>query len=112
MTRDILAMNVLPKYNLALSETRVLPIFSSIRHEPGLHSPNDSSRWPKVPLTQKPTPEASSVVSVPTNWTADSGSSAPALTNLSSISLCIHGLLVAAQAAMLDHLLRPVSCSG
>ena len=45
------------------AETRVLPIFSSIRHEPGLHSPNDSSRWPKVPLTQKPTPEASSIVS-------------------------------------------------
>ena len=36
-----LATCFLPKISLALSEARILPIFSSIRHEPGLHSPGD-----------------------------------------------------------------------
>ena len=96
MTMNILAINPLPTYNLALSETRVLPIFSSTRHEPGLHSPNDSSRWPKVPLTQKPTPEASSVVSG--QQIGGKSSSCTGTTNLSHT----HPVLVAAQAAMLN----------
>ena len=39
-----LAIEILPKCGLVLKERRVLPIHSSIHHEPGLHSPDDSSR--------------------------------------------------------------------
>ena len=100
MARDILAINDFAKNGLALSETRVLPIFSSIRHEPGLHSPNDSSRWPKSPSDAEADARGVERRLRPTNWSPiELGTGT---TNLSHT----HPVLVAAQAAMLNHLLK------